>query len=78
MEPARPSRATAPSLPSAAELAELTPRAIAELDAGRLPYMATLLTRFAPDAAALPAITIRHPALSAYEGLAVIASGGAA
>jgi transposase InsO family protein len=58
--------------------AELATLIEAELDAGRLPDMATLLTRLAPDAAALPAITIRHPALSAYEGLAVIASGGAA
>jgi hypothetical protein len=58
-----------------AELAHLIE---AELDAGRLPDMAALRARFAPDAAALPAVTIRHPALSAYEGLAASASGDVA
>jgi hypothetical protein len=47
----------------------------ADLDAGRLPDMAALRARFVPDAAALPAVTIRHPALSAYEGLAASTAG---
>lgn len=58
-----------------AELAQLIE---ADLDAGRLPDMAALRARFAPDAAALPAVTIRHPALSAYEGLAASSTGDAA
>jgi transposase InsO family protein len=58
-----------------AELAQLIE---ADLDAGRLPDMAALRARFAPDAAALPAVTIRHPTLSAYEGLAASTAGDAA
>ena len=58
-----------------AELAQLIQ---ADLDAGRLPDMAALRARFAPDAAALPTVTIRNPALSAYEGLAASSTGDAA
>lgn len=58
-----------------AELAHLIE---ADLDAGRLPDMAALRARFAPDAAALPAVTIRNPALSAYEDLAASSAGDAA
>lgn len=47
----------------------------AELTAGRLPDMAVLRARFAPDPAVLPAITVVHPPLAAYEELGV--PGGA-
>jgi hypothetical protein len=50
----------------------------ADLEAGRLPDMAALRARLAPDAEALPAITIRHPALSSYEDLAASSAGDAA
>jgi len=46
-----------------------------ELAAGRLPNMAVLRARFAPDPAALPAITVVHLPLAAYEELGV--PGGA-
>ena len=58
--------------------AELAGLIETDLDAGRLPDMAALRACFAPDAAALPAITIRNPTLSAYEGLAASHSGDAA
>jgi hypothetical protein len=58
--------------------AELAALIEADLEAGRLPDMAALRTRFAPDAAALPAVTIHHPTLSAYEVLAAAVSGDAA
>jgi transposase InsO family protein len=58
--------------------AELAGLIEADLDAGRLPDMSALRARFAPDAAALPAVTIRHPALSAYEDLAASSAGDAA
>ena len=37
------------------------------LDAGRLPDMAALRARFAPDAAAMPDVTVALPPLGAYE-----------
>jgi hypothetical protein len=58
-----------------AELAKLLE---ADLDAGRLPDMASLRARFVTDATALPIVTIHHPPLSAYEGLAVANRGDAA
>ncbi|MGA0828288.1 MAG: IS21 family transposase [Gemmobacter sp.] len=58
--------------------AELAGLIETELDAGRLPDMAVLRAHFVPDAAALPAVTIHHPALSAYEGLAASIAGDAA
>ena len=58
--------------------AELAGLIEADLEAGRLPDMAALRAHFAPDAAALPLVTVRHPPLSAYEGLAAGAPGDAA
>jgi hypothetical protein len=48
------------------------------LDAGRLPDTAELRARFAPDAAAMPSITISQPPLGAYEEIATIRRGDAA
>ena len=39
---------------------------------------ASLRARFVTDATALPIVTIHHPPLSAYEGLAVANQGDAA
>jgi hypothetical protein len=50
----------------------------AELTAGRLPDMAVLRARFAPDPAALPDITVVHPPLAAYEDLGALGQGDAA
>jgi len=58
--------------------AELAQVVEADLDAGRLPDLAALRARFAPDAAALPAVIIRNPTLSAYEALATSSRGDAA
>ena len=58
--------------------AELAVALEADLDAGRLPDMAALRARFAPDAAALPGVTVSQPPLGAYEEIATIRRGGAA
>jgi hypothetical protein len=58
--------------------AELAGVLDALLDAGRLPDMAALRARFAPDAAALPAITVTQPPLEAYEEIATVRRGDAA
>lgn len=58
-----------------AELADLLE---AELDAGRLPDMAALRVRFAPDAATMPDVTVSHPPLAAYEELVTVHRGDAA
>jgi hypothetical protein len=58
--------------------AELAAALEAELDAGRLPDVAALRARFAPDAAALPAVTVLHPPLGAYEEIATMRQGGVA
>jgi hypothetical protein len=48
------------------------------LDAGRLPDMAELRARFAPDAAAMPGVTVSRPPLGACEEIATVRRGGAA
>ena len=48
------------------------------LDAGCLPDMAELRARFAPDAAAMPGITVSHPSLATYEEIATMHRGDAA
>ena len=58
--------------------AELAGVLDALLDAGRLPDMAALRARFAPDAAAPPAITATRPPLEAYEEIATVRRGDAA
>jgi hypothetical protein len=58
--------------------AELAAALEAELDAGRLPDAAALRARFAPDAAALPAVTVLHPPLGDYEEIATMRRGDAA
>jgi hypothetical protein len=49
--------------------AELATVLTIELDAGRLPEMATLRRRFAPDPATLPGVVVRLAPLSDYEAL---------
>lgn len=49
--------------------AELAAVLITELDAARLPDMAALRVRFAPDPAALPGVVVRLAPLSDYEAL---------
>ncbi len=49
--------------------AELATLLAAELDAGRLPDLATLRAHFAPDLAALPIVSIATPSLAAYANL---------
>jgi hypothetical protein len=58
--------------------AELAAALEAELDAGRLPDGAALRARFAPDAAALPEVTVLHPPLGDYEEIATMRRGDAA
>lgn len=48
------------------------------LDAGGLPDLAELRRRFAPDAAALPGVTVAQPSLAAYEEIATLQRGDAA
>ena len=48
------------------------------LDAGRLPDVAELRARFAPDAAAMPDVTVSRPSLEAYEEIASMRRGDAA
>jgi len=48
------------------------------LDAGHLPDVAELRARFAPDAAAMPGVTISQPSLRAYEEIATVRRGDAA
>lgn len=52
-----------------AELAELID---AELDAGRLPDLAILRQRFAPNPASVPVIKVEFVALSSYDELAAV------
>jgi len=49
--------------------AELASRLAADLAAGQLPDLAALRERFAPDPAALPAVTVVLTPLTAYEAL---------
>ena len=58
--------------------AELAGVLDALLDAGRLPDMAELRSRFAPDAAAMPEVTVAQPSLDAYEEIASMRRGDAA
>lgn len=58
--------------------AELASLIEAELAASRLPDMAVLRARFAPDPAALPDITVSQPPLAAYEDLGALSQGDAA
>jgi transposase InsO family protein len=58
--------------------AELAGLLDAELEAGRLPDIATLRAHFAPEAAALPDVSVSHPPLAAYEALAALSRGDAA
>jgi hypothetical protein len=52
--------------------AELAQTIDTELDAGRLPDLASLRERFAPDPASLPVIAVELVSLNAYDELAVI------
>jgi hypothetical protein len=58
--------------------AELAGVLDALLDAGGMPDMAKLRVRFAPDAAAMPDVTVSHPPLGAYEEIATMRQGDAA
>ena len=58
--------------------AELAGLIEAELTANRLPDIAVLRARFAPDPAALPDINVVHPPLAAYEDLGVLNHGDVA
>ncbi len=58
--------------------ADLASLIAVELVAGRLPDMALLRAHFLPDPAALPAITVSHPPLAAYENLGTLSLGDAA
>jgi hypothetical protein len=49
--------------------AELAALLAADLEAGRLPDMAALHQRFAPDPARLPNVVVHLVPLNAYEGL---------
>ncbi len=49
--------------------AELADCLTADLRAGRLPDLAALRARFAPDPAAIPAVTVRLASLASYESL---------
>jgi hypothetical protein len=49
--------------------AELADQLAACLEAGRLPDIAAVRTRFAPDPAQLPKVVVRLPSLAAYEAL---------
>jgi len=49
--------------------ADLAALLAADLAAGQLPDLAVLRARFAPDPAALPAVTVHLIPLTAYEGL---------
>jgi transposase InsO family protein len=52
--------------------AQLADALEALLDAGHLPDIAELRTRFAPDAAAMPDVTILQPSLAAYDDIATV------
>jgi len=52
--------------------AELAGLIDAELDAGRLPDLALLRQRFAPNPASVPVITVALIALSSYDELAAV------
>jgi transposase InsO family protein len=58
--------------------AELASVLDALLDDGRLPDMAALRARSAPDAAAMPGVIVSHPTLGAYEEIAAMRRGDAA
>jgi hypothetical protein len=49
--------------------AELAVELATELEAGRVPDLTTMRTRFAPDPAGLPQVRVQLAPLSAYEGL---------
>ena len=49
--------------------AELADAITAELDAGRLPDLARLRERFAPDAASIPEVVVALASLSIYDEL---------
>jgi hypothetical protein len=58
--------------------AELAALLEADLEAGRLPDLAVLMARFAPQLAALPVVTVRFPALSTYDDLTSLNLGDVA
>ena len=58
--------------------AELAALLEADLEAGRLPDLAVLMARFAPQLAALPVVTVRFPALSSYDDLTSLNLGDVA
>ena len=58
--------------------AELAALLEADLEAGRLPDLAVLMARFAPQLAAVPVVTVRFPALSTYDDLTSLNLGDVA
>lgn len=58
--------------------AELAALLETDLEAGRLPDLAVLMARFAPQLAALPVVTVRFPALSTYDDLTSLNLGDVA
>jgi hypothetical protein len=58
--------------------AELAAILDVELDAGRLPDLAALRRRFAPDPAAIPAVTVTLAPVQLYDELGTVRPGGAA
>lgn len=58
--------------------AELAEALAADLDAGRLPDIALLRARFAPDPASLPLVTVELGSLASYESLLGAAMAGEA
>ena len=58
--------------------AELAQAIDAELDAGGLPDLAVLRQRFAPDAAAMPHVTVQFVPLHLYDELGTVRQGDAA
>jgi hypothetical protein len=57
--------------------AELAVSLDAELAAGRVPDLAALRRRFAPDPAAIPAVTVTLAPLHLYDELGTVRPGGA-
>ena len=49
--------------------AELAEALVADIDSGRLPDIALLRARFAPDPASLPLVTVQLGSLASYESL---------
>ena len=58
--------------------AELAIALNGELDAGRLPDLDTLGRRFAPNATAIPDVTVELAPLHLYDELSTVRLGGAA